>query len=117
MRDAELAYALFVDQSEALQQRVAEHPDEAACLHFLLAPENGKGGIPLRHLRCALRPSLAEAAAAWQRACAGKVCITGQRWLLEHCLPDPGWHKPLVGVRWRGCGWRAAIRCCRPGSA
>ena len=97
VRDAELAYALFVDQSEALQQRVAEHPDEAACLHFLLAPENGKGVANLfATLRRALRPSLAEAAAAWQRACAGKVCITGQRWLLEHCLPDPGWHKPLA---------------------
>ncbi|NMG42507.1 RecQ family ATP-dependent DNA helicase [Aromatoleum toluvorans] len=97
VRDAELAYELFVDQSEALQQRVAEHPDEALCLHFLLAPENGKGVANFfATLRRALKPSLVEAAAAWQRATAGKVCLTGQRWVIEHCLPDPAWHKPLA---------------------
>lgn len=97
VRDAELAYELFVDQNEALQQRVAEHPDEALCLHFLLAPENGKGVANFfATLRRALKPSLAEAAAAWRRAAAGKVCSTGQRWVLEHCLPDPAWHKPLA---------------------
>lgn len=97
VRDAELAYELFVDQKEALQQRVAEHTDETLCLHFLLAPENGKGVANFfSTLRRALRPSLAEAAAAWQRATAGKGCITGQRWVVEHCLPDPAWHKPLA---------------------
>lgn len=97
VRDAELAYALFTDQNEALQQRVAEHPDEALCLHFLLAPENGKGVANLfATLRRALKPSLAEAAAAWQRATAGKVCVTGQRRVVAHCLPDPAWHKPLA---------------------
>ena len=80
VRDAELAYELFLDQSEALQQRVVDHPDEALCLHFLLAPENGKGVANLfATLRRALRPTLADTAAAWQRATAGKVCITGQR--------------------------------------
>ncbi|MCK0510029.1 RecQ family ATP-dependent DNA helicase [Aromatoleum buckelii] len=97
VRDAELAYELFNDQNEALQQRVAEHPDEALCLHYLLAPENGKGVANFfATLRRALRPSLAEAAAAWQRATDGKGCITGQRWIIEHCLPDPAWHKPLA---------------------
>ena len=43
VRDAELAYALFLDQSEALRLRVTDHPDEALCLHFLLATEDGKG--------------------------------------------------------------------------
>ncbi|SIQ81360.1 ATP-dependent DNA helicase RecQ [Aromatoleum tolulyticum] len=97
VRDAELAYELFVDQSEALQLRVAEHPDEALCLHYLLAPENGKGVANFfATLRRSLKPSLAEAAAAWQRATASKGCITGQRWVLDHCLPDPAWHKPLA---------------------
>jgi len=97
VRDAELAYELFVDQSAALQQRVADHPDEALCLHFLLAPENGKGVANFfATLRRALKPSLGEAATAWQRATAGKLCITGQRWVLEHYLPDPAWHKPLA---------------------
>ncbi|AKU10038.1 ATP-dependent DNA helicase, RecQ family [Azoarcus sp. CIB] len=97
VRDAELAYALFVDQSEALQQRVADHPDEALCLHYLLAPENGKGVANFfATLRRALRPSLAETAAAWRRVTAGKGCITGQRWVLDHCLADPAWHKPLA---------------------
>lgn len=97
VRDAELAYALFADQNEALQQRATAHPDEALCLHFLLAPENGKGVANFfATLRRALRPSIAEAAAAWQRATAGKGCITGQRWVLDHCLPDPAWHKPLA---------------------
>lgn len=43
MRDAGLAYELFLDQGEALQQRVEEHPDEALCLHYLLAQETVKG--------------------------------------------------------------------------
>ena len=97
VRDAELAYELFLDQSEALQQRVVDHPDEGLCLHFLLAPENGKGVANLfATLRRALRPTLADTAAAWQRATAGKVCITGQRHIVEHCLPDPAWHKALA---------------------
>ncbi|WP_230411857.1 RecQ family ATP-dependent DNA helicase [Denitromonas iodatirespirans] len=99
VRDAELAYELFLDQSEALQQRVAEHPDEALCLHFLLAPESGKGVANFfATLRRALKPSLSEAVAAWQRATAGKVCITGLRRVVEQCLPDPCWHKPLAYV-------------------
>ena len=99
VRDAELAYELFLDQGEALQQRVVDHPDEALCLHFLLAPENGKGVANLfATLRRALRPTLADTAAAWQRATAGKVCITGQRHIVEHCLPDPAWHKALAYV-------------------
>lgn len=97
VRDAELAYELFIDQDKALRQRADDHPDEALCLHFLLAPENGKGVANFfATLRRALRPSLAEAAAAWQRATAGKVCLTAQRTLLEHWLPDPSWHKPLA---------------------
>jgi ATP-dependent DNA helicase RecQ len=97
VRDAELAYELFVDQNEALRQRVADHPDEALCLHFLLAPENGKGVANFfATLRRALKPSHEEAAAAWHHATAGKVCVTGQRWILEHCLPDPAWHKSLA---------------------
>lgn len=40
MHDAELAYALFADQSEALHQRATEHRNEALGLHFLLAPES-----------------------------------------------------------------------------
>jgi ATP-dependent DNA helicase RecQ len=78
VRDAELAYALFLDQSAALQARVAEHPDEALCLHFLLSPEPGKGVANFfASLRRAVRPSLEDVAAAWQRATAGKVCIDG----------------------------------------
>ena len=97
VRDAELAYALFLDQNQALQQRVAEHPDEALCLHFLMASENGKGSANFfATLRRALRPSLAETAAALQRATAGKVCVAGQRWVVDHCLPDPLWRKPLA---------------------
>jgi ATP-dependent DNA helicase RecQ len=97
VRDAELAYAVFIDQSQALQQRAAEHPDETLCLHFLLTPENGRGMASFfATLRRALRPSLAEATAAWQRATAGKVCIAGQRRIIEGCLPDPTWHKPLA---------------------
>ncbi|MBR0567279.1 RecQ family ATP-dependent DNA helicase [Azoarcus sp. L1K30] len=97
VRDAELAYALFIDQSEALQQRVAEHPDEALCLHFLLAPESGKGVSNFfAALRRALKPTLDDTVAGWLRATAGKVCITAQDRLLEHWLPDPAWHKPLA---------------------
>lgn len=97
VRDAELAYELFLDQSEALQHRMVQHPDEALCLHFLLAPENGKGVANLfATLRRTLRPTLADTAAAWQRVTAGKVCITGQRQIVEHCLPDPAWHRPLA---------------------
>jgi ATP-dependent DNA helicase RecQ len=88
---------LFLDQSAALQARVAEHPDEALCLHFLLSPEPGKGVANFfANLRRALRPSLEDVVAAWQRATAGKVCISAQRTLLADWLPDPTWHKPLA---------------------
>lgn len=104
VRDAELAYELFLDQGAALQKRVAEHPDEALCLHFLLAPESGKGTANFfATLRRALKPLLPEAIAAWQRATAGKVCLTGQRKVLEQWLPDPAWHKPLAyALAWLG---------------
>lgn len=99
VRDAELAYELFLDQREALQQRVAEYPDEALCLHFLLAAESGKGVANLfAALRHKLRPSHAEARAAWERATVGNVCISGQRQLLDCCFSDADWHKPLAYV-------------------
>lgn len=104
VRDAELAYALFLDQSEALRLRVADHPDEALCLHFLLATEDGKGVANLfASLRRALRPSLADTRAAWERMTRGKVCITGQRLVVDQFLINPDWHKPLAYVlAWLG---------------
>ena len=99
VRDAELAYALFLDQSEALRLRVTDHPDEALCLHFLLATEDGKGVANLfASLRRALRPSLADARAAWERMTRSKVCITGQRQVVDQFLTNPDWHKPLAYV-------------------
>jgi ATP-dependent DNA helicase RecQ len=99
VRDAELAYELFLDQREALSQRVAEQPNEALCLHFLLTPENGKGVANFfATLRRALRPSLSEAQTAWQQATDGKVCKTGQQRVLNDYLTDPQWHKPLAYV-------------------
>ncbi len=99
VRDAELAYELFLDQADALRQRVLEHPDEALCLHFLLTPENGKGVANFfATLRGALRPSLSEAQAAWQRATNDKVCRTGQQHVVNQFLGDTGWHKPLAYV-------------------
>lgn len=99
VRDAELAYELFLDQAEALRQRVQEQPDEALCLHFLLAPENGKGMASFfATLRNALRPSLREAQAAWQNATDGKVCKTGQQRVINDYLADREWHKPLAYV-------------------
>ena len=104
VRDAELAYALFLDQSEALRLRVTDHPDEALCLHFLLATEDGKGVANLfASLRRALRPSLADARAAWERMTRSKVCITGQRQVVDQFLTNPDWHKPLAYVlAWLG---------------
>lgn len=98
-QDAELAYALFLDQHAALRARVAEHPDEALCLHFLLSQENGKGVANLfATLRRSLRPTLVQVAEAWQRATEGKVCRTAQRRVVEDWLPDPAWHPPLAYV-------------------
>lgn len=99
VRDAELAYFLFLDQGEALQQRVTEHPEEALCLHYLLAPENGKGVANFfATLRRALRPSLPAVQDAWIAATRGKVCVTGQQRVLTTWLPDSNWHKPLAYV-------------------
>ncbi|MDR1349385.1 MAG: RecQ family ATP-dependent DNA helicase [Zoogloeaceae bacterium] len=97
VRDAELAYELFIDQQQALRERVRARPDEALCLHYLLAPENGKGVANFfAALRRSLRPDLSETIAAWQRATEGKVCITAQSRLLQEWLPDPEWRKPLA---------------------
>lgn len=99
VRDAELAYELFMDQDQALRQRVLDHPEEVLCLHFLLTAENGKGQANFfATLRAALRPTLTEVQAAWQRATDGKVCITGQQQLMNEYLIDPSWHKPLAYV-------------------
>ncbi len=99
VRDAELAYELFLDQREALLQRVAEHPDDMLCLHFLLAPESGRGVASFfATLRNVLRPTQTQAQSAWLNTTAGKVCINAQRRIAEDCFPDPGWHKPLAYV-------------------
>ena len=99
VRDAELAYELFLDQGDALRQRVADYPDEALCLHYLLAPQDGMGvGNFFATLRRSLKPTLAEVQSAWQRITNGKVCRTGQRHVVEALLPDPEWHKPLAYV-------------------
>jgi ATP-dependent DNA helicase RecQ len=99
VRDAELAYELFLDQADALRRRAGEHPDEVLCLHFLLAPENGKGMASFfAALRGALRPSLAEVRAAWRRITEGKVCRTGQQRVAERHLANRDWHRPLAYV-------------------
>ncbi|MFA7241502.1 MAG: RecQ family ATP-dependent DNA helicase [Sulfuricellaceae bacterium] len=97
VRDAMLAFELFLDQHQALKQRAEEAPDEVLCLHFLMGTEDGKGVANFfASLRRALRPTLAQAQAAWQRATEGKACRTGQAWIIADCLPDPEWHKPLA---------------------
>ena len=97
VRDAELAYELFLDQGDALRKRVEEQPDEALCLHYLLAPENGNGVANFfATLRRSLRPSLGEAQGAWQRATEGKVCRVGQKRVVENYFSDSEWHKPLA---------------------
>ncbi len=99
VRDAELAYELFLDQADALRLRVAEYPDETLCLHFLLTPENGKGMANFfASLRADLRPDLHEAQAAWQRVTDDKVCRAGQQQVVKHLLPNPAWHKALAYV-------------------
>lgn len=97
VRDAELAYELFLDQGEALRQRVEDHPNEALCLHYLLAPENGKGVANFfATLRRSLRPNLKEVQVAWQAETSGKVCRTAQKIVVEELLPNPLWQKPLA---------------------
>ncbi|MBP8277887.1 MAG: RecQ family ATP-dependent DNA helicase, partial [Propionivibrio sp.] len=96
VRDAELAYELFLDQGNALRGRLTEHPDDVLCLHYLLAPENGKGVANFfATLRRALRPSHLETRAAWIRATTGKVCRTGQQRAVS-LLDDVEWQKPLA---------------------
>lgn len=97
VRDAELAYELFLDQGDALRKRVEEHPEEVLCLHFLLVSENGSGVASFfATLRQSLRPSLEEVQAAWLRATEGKVCRVGQKLVVENYLADTEWHKPLA---------------------
>lgn len=97
VRDAELAYELFLEQGDALRTRVEKHPDEALCLHYLLASENGKGVANFfATLRRSLRPSLHEARIAWMKATEGKVCLIGQKRVLDHYFADAEWHKPLA---------------------
>jgi len=97
VRDAELAYELFLDQGDALRKRVEEHPDEALCLHYLLTFEDGKGVANFfATLRRSLRPSLNEVRDAWRRATDGVVCRIGQQRVVESYLAEPEWHKPLA---------------------
>ena len=97
VRDAELAYELFLDQGDALRKRVEEHPDEALCLHYLLTFEDGKGVANFfATLRRSLRPSLNEVRDAWRRTTDGMVCRIGQQQVVESYLSEPEWHKPLA---------------------
>ncbi|MCA0239502.1 MAG: RecQ family ATP-dependent DNA helicase [Proteobacteria bacterium] len=106
VRDAELAYALFVEQCQALRERAVRQPEEALCLHFLLVPEGaGQAGLGalLQAWRGELRPSLLEAKLAWLRATKGKACAAAQRRVVGEWLPDPSWHQPLAHVlAWLG---------------
>lgn len=106
VRDAELAYELFLDQRQALRERAQQHPEEALCLHFLLVPEDtshtGLGAL-LQDWRGDRHPSLVEAKLAWLRATKDKVCTTAQRRVVGEWLADPSWHKPLAYVlAWLG---------------
>lgn len=97
VRDAELAYELFLDQGEALRGRADQHPDEALCLHHLLAPENGKGVANFfATIRRNLRPTLPDTVAAWIRVASGKACTTALQRVADEWFPDPTWHKALA---------------------
>lgn len=99
VRDAELAYQLFQEQTVALKQRHAAHADEALCLHFLLVAENGQGLANFfAAIRGSLRPSYQAAQAAWYRTSAGKVCRTAQQTVANRYLIDSDWQKPLAYV-------------------
>ncbi len=100
-RDAQLAYLLLLEQREALLERIAQHPDEAQCLHYLLVPDGHQDsgfGALLQEWRAAPRPTLEAATLAWLRATRGKVCISAQRLLAKEWLPDPAWHQSLAYV-------------------
>lgn len=97
VRDAELAYELFLDQGISLRDRVEKHPDEALCLHYFLVSENGNGLANFfEKWRGALRPSLKDTQDAWIRATDGKVCMTAQRIVHDAYLLDTEWHKPIA---------------------
>lgn len=97
VRDAELAYELFLQQADALRGRVDEHPAEMLCLHYLLAPDAGDGLAGFfSSLRGTSKPGLSEVQAAWMEATDGKVCARAQRIASENWLVDPQWHKPLA---------------------
>ena len=101
VRDAQLAWTLFQEQSQALQERIAQHPDEAQCLHFLLTraeqPDSGLGAL-FQQWRQAPRPSLLQAQKAWIRATQGKVCHTALARTTHQWLPDSDWHPSLAYV-------------------
>ena len=98
VQDARLAHTLFLEQRDALQERIAQHPDEALCLHYLLVPEGEQDqglGALLAQWRASPRPSLEAATLAWLRCSKGKVCISAQRHLIRDWLPNPSWHQSL----------------------
>jgi ATP-dependent DNA helicase RecQ len=69
VRDAELAYTLFLDQMDALRKRHEDHPEDMLCFHCLFAQENGKGLANFfATMRHALRPSLIEIEDAWKKS-------------------------------------------------
>lgn len=103
-QDARLAYELFLDQTEALRERVAQHPHEALCLHYLLVPEDSDKGLAsffARLRKQPRRPALDEARTAWRHVSGGKVCIHAARHVQDELLQQPEWHKPLAyAIAW-----------------
>lgn len=102
VRDAELAHALLQDIAKALTQRSAEHPEEAACLHFLLvsqgALDHGLDALLSQWRGGSARPDLHTASLAWLRATRGKACTGAQRRVMHEWLQAPDWHLPLAYV-------------------
>ena len=110
VRDAQLAYTLFTEQRQALQQHITEHPEEGECLHFLLGtagttedaatPHTAHRGLGamLSAWRGKPVPDLLEAKLAWLRTTNGKVCNAAQQRVLTEWLPQPAWRLPLAYV-------------------
>ena len=78
----------------------SNHPDEALCLHFLLAAENGKG---VANFFATLRARVASIVGSKRKQPGGgrpmaRSASSASSRSLNDYLPDPEWHKPLAYV-------------------
>ncbi len=99
LKDAQLAYQLWIEQRAAFAALLELSPEELACHHFFLCRQQ-QGGITsfFMHLRGAATPKAEDIRQLLPKLVAGKVCPTHLRTVVDNALTDEAHGRALAYV-------------------